>query len=283
MAVRRYGLFLVLTAFAAVFSQSSLGNTRQKGIAPKAPSGEWKLVMSEDFDGSGLNSKLWTTCYWWDDGGCTNLGNKEMQWYMPKNVSVSNGVLRLTAKPQKVRGYRGRTFSYTSGIVTSGRYHRELPRPPRFEMQYGHIEVRAKAPKGKGLWSALWLLPSDHETHPEIDIMEILGDSTDKLRMHFHYLDHRGKRQNPGHTVTTSDLSGDWHVYGLRWEPDFITWYLNGVEVWRYDDARHVPRQKMYLLMNLAVGGRWPGPPDGDTRFPATLLIDYVRVWQRVS
>jgi beta-glucanase (GH16 family) len=214
MAVRRFGIFLVLTAFAVILSQSSLANTRQKDIAPKAPPGEWKLVLAEEFDGGKLNSKLWTTCYWWDDGGCTNLGNKEMQWYMPANVTVSDGVLHLTARPEKVRGYRGRTYAYTSGIVTSGRYHRELPRPPRFEMQYGHIEVRAKAPKGKGLWSALWLLPSDHEAHPEIDIMEILGDSTNKLRMHLHYLDRRNKRQNPGHTVTTSDLSGDWHVYG---------------------------------------------------------------------
>jgi beta-glucanase (GH16 family) len=168
-------------------------------------------------------------------------------------------------------------------MVTTGRDYSELPRPPRVGFLYGHFEIRAKPPAGRGLWPALWLLPADRESRPEIDIMEALGQSTDRLRMHFHYVGKKGKKQSVGKTVRTPDLSKDWHVYGLRWQPGSIVWYLDGIEQWRYDEAAQVPSEQLYLLINLAVGGTWPGAPDSKTKFPAEFLIDYVRVWQRAK
>lgn len=248
--------------------------------APSGAKGSWRLVFSEEFEGQGLDKERWTTCYWWNKDGCTNLGNKELQWYRPENVSVSGGKLRLVAKPQTVTGFEGRTFDYTSGMVTTGRDYEELPRSSRFRFRYGHVEVRAKVPAGKGLWSAIWLLPETRESRPEIDIMEVLGDSLTSLRMHYHYK--RGdERESAGQDAKTPDLSQDWHIYGLTWDADNIVWSIDGREVWRYTDAATISAEDMYLLINLAVGGEWPGAPSEETKFPAEYLVDYVRIWQR--
>jgi len=87
--------------------------------------------------------------------------------------------------------------------------------------------------------------------------------------------------RTPRGVVRTPDLSADWHVFGVEWEPDRIVWYLDGEEYWRYEDADHIPDVPMYLLVDLAVGGNWPGPPDGSTHWPADMLVDYVRIWKR--
>ncbi len=246
---------------------------------PSVP-GSWTLVFSDEFNGNTVNREKWTLCYWWDKGGCTNLGNKELEWYMPGNVSQGRGKLIMEARKKAVIGWKGRTFPYTSGMVTTGRDYSET-RPARAQFTYGHIEIKAKIPRGKGLWPALWMLPSKHESLPEIDIMEVLGDTPQQLRLHFHYMDAGGKAQHPGQTVTTADLSASWHVYGLTWDPDAIRWYLDGKEVWSFTDKRYIPSEPMYLLMNLAVGGDWPGAPNAQTKFPSRFSVDYVRVWQR--
>ena len=86
-----------------------------------------------------------------------------------------------------------------------------------------------------------------------------------------------------GHRSKTVDLSSDWHIYGLLWRSDALIWYLDGIEQWRFTKVEHVPRQPMYILLTLAVGGNWPGPPNKATRFPAEFAVDYVRVWQRAD
>jgi beta-glucanase (GH16 family) len=240
----------------------------------------WQLVFSEEFDGDKLDRGRWTTCYWWGQDGCTNLSNNELQWYLPDNVVVGDGALKLRALKQIVKGLDGRMFDYTSGLITTGIYHGERPRPARFDFQYGLVEVRAKVPSGKGLWPAIWLLPSTHESKPEIDIMEVLGDRTDQLETHMHYVDRNGQTQDIGGPLEVGDLAAGWNVYGLHWSPDEIVWLLNGKQVRRIDDASIIPKEKMYLLMNLAVGGDWPKAPSKNTKFPAEFLIDYVRVWK---
>lgn len=250
--------------------------------APLGAAGAWHMVFDDEFEAASLDRERWTTCYWWNKDGCTNLGNKELQWYRPENVSVADGVLRLEARPQKVIGFEGRTFDYTSGMVTTGRDYDELPRPSRFRFRYGHVEVRAKLPAGKGLWSAIWLLPETRESRPEIDIMEVLGDSLKTSRLHYHFK-RNGEPVSAGADAKTPDLSKDWHVYGLTWDADAIVWYIDGKEVWRYTDTATISNEDMYLLINLAVGGEWPGAPSKKTKFPAEYLIDYVRIWQRDS
>ncbi len=239
------------------------------------------LVLNEDFDAPTLNQTLWVTCYWWDTNGCTNLSSKNLNWYRPDNVSIEDGKLVLTARPEEVKGWRGQTFPYTSGMVTSGRYYADPSSATGFEATYGFFEIRAKVPAGQGLWPAFWMLPSSHASLPEIDIMEVLGHDPTLLELHFHHVDTNGEKQSAGREVATEDLSKGWHIYGVDWSPDRIVWYLDGQEVWRFSERETVPNVPMYLLINLAVGGSWPGNPDSTTPFPARFEIDYVRAWQR--
>jgi beta-glucanase (GH16 family) len=245
--------------------------------------GPWKLALSADFEGNVLDEAVWTTCYWWNDGGCTNLGNHELEWYQPDNVVLADGHLNLVARSQTATGWKGQRFDYTSGMVTTGLYENEHRAVARFVFQYGLVEVRAKLPQGKGLWPAIWLLPETLGARPEIDIMEMLGDSPNRLQVHLHYDAPDHSAREAGQTIRTANLAKSWHVFGLRWEPKSITWYLDGVQVWRYAHAGSIPKQPMYLLINLAVGGDFPGPPAPTTRFPAEMLIDHVKVWQRAS
>ena len=200
---------------------------------------------------------------------------------MPQNVSVADGKLRLTARREDVVGWEGRIFPYTSGMVTTGRYYEEDPSEVRFEAVRGVFEMRAKVPSGQGLWPAFWMLPSTRESKPEIDIMELLGHRPERLELHFHYRNDAGQSRNVGHKVRTSDLSAGWHTYSVEWTSQEIVWYLDGVEVWQYDDLRRIPDEPIYMLINLAVGGDWPGAPDASTKFPAVMEVDYVRAWSR--
>jgi beta-glucanase (GH16 family) len=249
---------------------------------PLGADGVWEQVFNEEFDGPALDPARWTTCYWWNKNGCTNLGNNELEWYLPENVRVLGGELRLTARQERTVGHEGRVFDYTSGMVTTGVDYAELPRPPRAAFRHGYFEVRAKVPAGQGLWPAIWLLPASRESKPEIDIVEVLGHTPTIMRMHFHYRNSEGQKQSIGENAIASDLSRRWHVFGLDWQQHTLIWYLNGVEKWRITDGR-IPNEEMYLLINLAVGGDWPGPPDRSTVFPSEFLVDYVRVWRRAK
>jgi beta-glucanase (GH16 family) len=249
---------------------------------PVGQEGDWTLVFNDEFDGTTLDEAKWVTCYWWDRDGCTNLGNNEEQWYLPDGVIVDDGILRLRAERRTVRGHEGRRFHYTSGMVSTGRVTSSRRVPTKFEFQYGYAEIRAKAPAGKGLWAAFWMLPSSQRSKPEIDILEIIGDETDVLPMHYHYAEGRHDFSR-GEDWEGPDFSRDWHTFAIDWQPEHITWYVDGVERWRYTDREHIAAQPMYLLANLAVGGDWPGSPNDETPFPSDFEIDYVRVWQRAD
>jgi hypothetical protein len=99
--------------------------------------------------------------------------------------------------------------------------------------------------------------------------------------MHFHHLTEDGSRKSYGETWTGPDFSADWHTFAVDWRPDAVVWYVDGKERWRYTDPAHIPTKPMYLILNLAVGGAWPGSPDASTSFPSYFDIDYVRVWSR--
>jgi beta-glucanase (GH16 family) len=254
----------------------------ESDLRPTGQNGRWALLFSDEFEGSALDSRKWVTCYWWDQGGCTNLGNRELQWYQPANVTVANGEMQLTAKRQSIEGRDG-TFDFTSGLVSTGRAVEETASAAKFDFQYGFVEMRARVPAGQGLLPAFWMLPSTHEPKPEIDIMEVLGEEPDTLYAHLHFQNAQGDIQKRFETVQTDDLSAGWHVYAIDWSQERIIWYLDGTEYWRYEKPKNIPNERMYILINLAVGGEWPGPPDESTKFPAKFAIDYVRVWQRLQ
>jgi beta-glucanase (GH16 family) len=253
-------------------SVSSIGEPAPAGSAGRIR--EWQLAFADEFDRADLDEASWARCYWWSESGRTNASSHEEQWYVPSAVDVTDGKLRLTADRQRVEGDEGQQFEYTSGIV-SGMGHDG----PRRLFKYGYFEIRARIPSGQGLWPAFWLLPATHESTPEIDIMEIRGQQPDATLMYFHWRDAADNVQATGQWWHGDDYSTGWHTFAVHWEPDRLTWYIDGVRGLVLDDEQvGVPNEEMYLLANLAVGGDFALSPDG-TRFPATVEIDYVRVW----
>lgn len=275
---------VLLLALGVLAGVALVGGWSRGTAAVPDPAREgMELVFSDDFSDPELDGDRWTTCYWWDDGGCTNEGNDELEWYQPGNVTVDDGVLQLTAHEEQAAAPDGTTFPFTSGMVTTGREQHETTTDPRFAFQYGVVEVRARVPAGRGLWPALWLLPGTHDSKPEIDLLEVDGARPDVGTAHLHFLDADGQRRAEGHEWQDADLSAGWHTFTLDWRPDRITWYVDDVARWTFTDERYIPAEPMYLIANLAVGGEFVGDPGPDTTFPATFAIDHVKVWQRAG
>jgi beta-glucanase (GH16 family) len=235
--------------------------------------GKGALLLGEEFDGSSLDSDHWSPCYHWATDGCTNLSNRNLQWYIPDQVKVGDGKLSLEARPEQVTGVEGRQFDYVSGLISGASPDRTL-----FAFKYGYVESRVKIPEGKGLWPALWMLPTTRSSLPEIDIFEIVGEEPNVLQMHTHW-EEDGEEEQSGKKWHGPNFSEDWHTFGLEWKPDSLTWYVDGVERWHVTDPAQIPHEDMYLITNLAVGGEYTSRPDDSTKFPAALEVDYVRVW----
>lgn len=232
------------------------------GILVIQPS--WTLTFEDNFPGSSLDASKWTSAYWF---GRTNSGNNELEWYLDANVTVINGRGVLTAKSETtVQG--GTTYNYTSGIISSH---------DKFYQQYGYFEASVKIPSGQGLWPAFWMLPQDRSQLPELDIMEILGHQPSKVYFTEHYDSGGGVRAQHNFNYTGAEFSGGFHTFGMMWTSTFVRWYVDGVL--RAQVTENIAAKPMYLLLNLAVGGTWPGPPDGNTVFPAIYEIDYVRAY----
>jgi beta-glucanase (GH16 family) len=239
-------------------------------------SSPWRsqLVFRDEFNGAALDKASWHTCFWWHASTCSIETNRELELYNPADVSVGGGALRLRAQRRELTAWNGAVYHYTSGMVMSGARKRR-----GFKFTYGYAEARLRVPKGNGLWPALWLLPADGGSRPEIDVMEILGDSTRVQHMHFHYVGPDGRRADSGAAWAGPDFAAGWHTFGIEWVADEIVWYVDRVPRWRFTDSRVIPDEPMYLVANLAVGGDWPGVPDATTPFPSNYLVDYVRVW----
>lgn len=158
-------------------------------------------------------------------------------------------------------------------------------KPSRHDWLYGFFETRVKLPKGKGFWPAAWMLRSDGETtkaKDEIDLFEVVDPACRKAAFHYHCnaVPDWTKDENLGQDVGV-DMSLDFHTFAVDWTPDYIRWYFDGKLMQEYTDKANICKNPMYFIYNLAVGGGWPGDPDSTTKFPQSMLIDYLRVWQR--
>jgi beta-glucanase (GH16 family) len=266
------------------FAENIYKPTSQALLVPSVEGNDWNVIFHDDFDGQSLDTSKWVTCYWWKDhwwkdDGCTNEANDELQWYQQDDVLVYDGTLKLRAQRRTTHTDTfGKTYQYTSGIINSGRIGEDTSIPAKFVFQYGYAEIRAKIPKGQGLWPGFWLLPANHDSKPEIDVMEILGHEPRITRMSLHYRNIDGSDGKAWEEWKGQDFSADWHTFAVDWQPEAIIWYVDGIERWRYTDRSRIPRSPMYLLVNLAVGGEWPGPPDASTPFPSYYQIDYIQV-----
>ena len=236
-----------------------------------------RVLLDDTFDDGRLDSEIWNTCHWWANDGCTIASNDELQWYVPEQVTVADGALQLTADRAPTQGSDGSSYDFRSGMVTTGPPAGEDDAPAKLAMTYGTVEARLRVPAGRGLWPAVWLLPASRESRPEIDLLEVLGQQPDELIMHLHPKSRQAESPSQRYRVPGPSLAEDWHTVRLDWSADRLEFFLDGVRVWKLKDGQ-VPDEPMYLVLNLAVGGEYPGPPDSDTKFPATFSIDYVRI-----
>lgn len=239
---------LVVLAAVAVFT------LRAAAASPPPP--PCPPVFADEFNGPSIDSARWKLSY--------KSGRTEQQFYSPEALQLADGSLHLTADVQPQQGY-----PYTSGAInTLG----------TFSQMYGYFEMRAKLPSGQGLWSAFWLLHTGTLPWMEIDVVELLGHEPTRLHLSHHWRDENNDLASAKVKYDGPDYSQAYHTYAINWEPDLLQWYVDGVLLAETDE--HVPAEPMFLLVNLAVGGDWPGPPDATTPFPASLDVDYVRVYE---
>lgn len=256
------------------------------------------LALNEDFAAATLNHALWTNVYaprTLQDAPITKRslwGNGEREVYFDSKYlglgldpfSISNGVLRIVARPLTtaqlqavhadlarqplaIRNSALKDVTYSSGLISSR---------DAFSQKYGYFEARARWSSGRGIWPAFWLLPENGKWPPEIDIMEAHGDKPTTIYQSTHS---QYKPTSVTRVVTMSQDAQSFHRYGMLWLPGRIEYYVDGVKTSTIAAPRDMDG-KMYLVLNLAVGGYWPGYPNSATRFPATMLIDYVRAWR---
>ena len=231
------------------------------------------LVWSDEFDGPEINSNNWT----FEIGtGNWGWGNNELQNYQEDNTSIIDGNLVIEARRQTLDN-----SNYTSSrLITRGKQ----------SFQYGRVDIRAVMPEGQGIWPALLMLGSNHlqvgwPTCGEIDIMEMIGggDGRDNVLRGTAHWDQGGHVSYGQGYTNESNLSEEYHVYSIVWDEENIRWYFDDINFNTIDitpaelSAFH---NNFYFIMNVAVGGQWPGSPDNTTLFPQWMIVDYIRVFQ---
>lgn len=231
------------------------------------------LVWSDEFDGTAINSANWTY-----DLGASGWGNNEWQNYTssPNNSSVVDGFLTITAREEG--------GGYTSARMKSVDLQ---------EFQFGRIDIRAKLPEGQGIWPALWMLGANFPEGGwpqcgEIDIMELVGHQPGTTHGTAHWGANFGVHQYAGSSITLpggAKFSEAFHLFSIEWQQNSIVWYMDDQPFYSIDNTQmngqpYPFNAPFFFIMNIAVGGNWPGYPDASTQFPQTMMVDYVRVFQ---
>ena len=227
----------------------------------------YQLIWSDEFNGNSVDTANWN----FEIGG-KGWGNHEQEYYQPANSTVSNGYLVITGKKEDVQSNH-----YTSARITTKAKHQFL---------YGRIEARIKIPVGQGFWPAFWLLGSNINSVNwpacgETDIMEHIN--TDSLIYGTLHWDNNGHVQS-GDTIISAPSA--YHVYALEWDASSIKWYIDKIKYHEVDIHDNINNTGMfhkpfYIILNLALGGDWPGQKIDDSKLPAKMYVDYVRVYQK--
>lgn len=244
------------------------------------PDGEWQLVWSDEFDADAMEPI--NAAYWTCEVGGHGWGNNQLEHNTDRIENVAHdgqGHLVITAREESYRGNQ-----YTSGRCNT---------MDKVEFTYGRVEARMKLPQGQGLWPAFWMLGADFPevgwpASGEIDIMEYIGAEPRSTHGTVHGPGFYGSGGLGMRYIFDQPVAEDFHVFGIEWEPEIIRWTING-EVfhtitpetlyggtWVFD-------HDFFLILNVAVGGTWPGSPDRTTVFPQEMLVDWVRVYQRIA
>ncbi len=254
-------------------------------VIPRSPA--WKLVWSDEFDAAD-NSPVDGNKWVMETGG-SGWGNNELETYTSRieNAHIEGGSLAITAIKETYKGTDGVTRNYTSArLKTQG----------KFSQKYGRFEARLKLPQGQGMWPAFWMLGDDINTAGwpacgELDIMENIGKEPSMVHGTIHGPGYSGGSGiGAPYTLTGGQKFADaYHVFAIEWEPNVVRWIVDGI-VYQTRTPADLPAGRkwvfdhsFFVILNLAVGGTWPGNPDSSTVFPQKLLVDYVRVYERIQ
>jgi len=242
----------------------------------------YSLTWSDEFNGSEINTDNWG----YDIGG-SGWGNNELQYHTNRNAYLKDGLLVLRAQQES---YGGRSYT-SSRLKTQGKQN----------FKYGRIDVRARLPEGAGIWPALWMLGKNitdvgWPKSGEIDIMEMVGgnspqdnhpdgDRTAVGTMHWNNNGLNGSYSpvsTGGYRKLSTSLSEEFHVFSIQWDVNGIGWYVDDVRYsYKTINSTQPFREEFFFIMNIAVGGNWPGSPNSSTEFPQRMVVDYVRVFQK--
>jgi len=264
--LRRCAIILLLINFAMIRSEGQ--STKQT----------WKLIWQDEFSGNGspIDKSKWTP-----EIGGHGWGNHELQYYTDRieNAFQSNGSLVIKAIKEE---FAGRTYT-SARLITKH----------TFTATYGRFEARIKLPRGQGIWPAFWLLGNDIEKVGwpkcgEIDIMELIGKEPSTIHGTIHGPGYSSKKGiSSSYSLKAKHFSDAFHVFAVEWEPDAIRFYCDDV-LYRTLTPADLPQgtnwvynHPFFILLNVAVGGDWPGAPDSTTAFPQEMLVDYVRVFKK--
>jgi beta-glucanase (GH16 family) len=279
--VERISEWIFGMASLLLVSLPSCSNSPSNTPAPPPSS---VLTWSDEF--SGTNGSFPDAGKWVVETGGKGWGNNELETYTKRtqNLHVQDGNLIITASKETYTGTDGVTRQYTSArIKTAG----------LFDQKYGRFEARIKIPEGQGMWPAFWMLGDNIDTlgwpdGGEIDIMENIGKEPDKAHGTIHGPGYSGSGGLGGtFTLPSGKLADGFHIFAVEWETAAIRFYVDGNLYETRTPADLPPGTKwvfdhpFFIILNVAVGGDWPGSPDDTTVFPQTMAVDYVRVYTR--
>jgi len=247
---------------------------------PEVPG--WTLVWNDEFDGPKIDKNKWE-----HEVNATGGGNNELQYYTSRDINsyIENGKLVIQGLKETFTGPEG-TRDYTSA---------RLRTLNKGDWKYGRLEIKALLPYGQGIWPAIWMLPTDWvyggwAASGEIDIMEMVGHENNTVHGTLHYGGNWPDNVQSGTSFILGEgtFSGDFHIFTIEWEDGEIRWYVDGIHYqtqtqWHSSDHGFPAPfdQRFHLLLNVAIGGNWPGSPDATTVFPQEMLVDYVRVYEK--
>jgi len=256
-----------------------------QGTTATAERPGWTLTWSDEFngsDGSPVDSSKWVS-----EIGGNGWGNQELEYYTnrPQNAIQQGGNLVITVLSEKYTGSDGVTRDYTSA---------RLKTQTKFAQKYGRFEARIKIPRGQGIWPAFWMLGDDVDKVGwpqcgEIDIMENIGKEPALVHGTIHGPGYNGDKGigSPFAIPEKANFADDFHIYAVEWAPKSIRFYVDDhlyatrTPAELPKGAKWVYNHPFFLLLNVAVGGGWPGNPDATSVLPQTMLVDYVRVYRR--
>jgi len=275
----RKNRILLAAAVVAVTLTGGLFGVSRNDQAEAAIGG---ITWQDEFN-AGAGTPLDQSKWKFDTGG-SGWGNNELEYYTSSTSNVvhdGQGHLAITARRENPANYQCHYgfCQYTSGRILTA---------DKFTQRYGRFEASIKIPKGQGIWPAFWMLGNDIGTNPwpasgEIDIMENVGKEPNTVHGTVHGPGYSGAEGIGGGRTIGAPLGDAFHTYAVEWSPNLIVWFLDGSEYFRITPAslggdRWVFDHPFFMIMNVAVGGYWPGNPDASTVFPQTMLVDYVRV-----